>query len=56
MADFEVFRRFVQHVRIVHHIPGRVRFKLLDLALDEEGKALLGGQNSLSMRLMAFRA
>lgn len=42
MTDFEVFRRFVQHVRIVHHIPGRVRFKLLDLALDEEGKALLG--------------
>lgn len=55
MTDFEVFRSFMLHVRIVHHIPGRVRFKLLDLALDEEGKALLGQAKQFEHALDGIR-
>lgn len=41
MADFEVIGGFLRHVRIAHDIPGRIRFKLLDVALTDEGRALL---------------
>jgi len=33
---------FLRYVQIAHHIPGRIRLKLVELNLDAEGRALLG--------------
>jgi copper chaperone CopZ len=41
MKEIEKFRRFASSVQIAHHIPGRVRFKLGKLQLDDEDRDVL---------------
>lgn len=39
MKELETFRHFADKVQIAHHIPGRIRFKLGAIELDEAGRA-----------------
>lgn len=41
MKEFHTFRRFAGSVQIVHHIPGRIRFKLGEVELDAAGREAL---------------
>jgi hypothetical protein len=39
--DIELFRRFVAHVHIAHHLPGRIRLKLTPVKFDDEERAAM---------------